>query len=109
MTKRRLQERIPDADLVMIGWVEGTTSLKQLGNVDNLSPAGMGVRIDEPVAVGTTVEISYGCVEEGTLTGVVKHHFERPDGHYIGIEFTGNSKDSALHFQPELIVSHRER
>lgn len=102
MRERRSQSRLRDAELVMLGWQEGATQLKQLGNVEDVSLHGLGVLVQEDLPVGTSVSISYEGEEE--LTGVVRHHSEREEGHWLGIEFEDSSKDSLLHFHPNLLV-----
>jgi PilZ domain len=102
MRERRSQTRLLDAELVMLSWLEGATWLKQLGNVEDVSQNGMGLIVQEDLPVGTSVTISYG--EEEELTGVVRHHSERAEGYFLGIEFEDSSKDSILHFHPDLLV-----
>jgi hypothetical protein len=103
MPERRSQPRLLDSELVMIGWVERQMTLKQLGNVNDISLGGMGIRVDHPLPVGTSVTICYDS-PNGMLTGTVRHHSKGLDGHFLGIELDGLSKDSMLHFQPELLV-----
>jgi PilZ domain-containing protein len=104
MRERRSQVRLSDSELVMIGWVEKEKSFKQLGNVNDISLDGMGIRVDYPLPVGTSVTISYDALSNGTLIGTVRHHSQGLDGHILGIELEGRSKDSTLHFQPELLI-----
>jgi PilZ domain-containing protein len=104
MLERRSQVRLDDCELVMIGWVESEKNLKQLGNVNDVSLTGMGIRVDYPLPVGTSVTIAYDSLSNGTLTGTVRHHSHGLDGHILGIELMGASKDSTLHFQPELLI-----
>ena len=86
----------------MIGWQEGDTRLKQLSNVEDVSLHGMGVIVQHDLSVGTSVTISYE--EDKNLTGVVRHHSEQAEGYFLGIEFEDGSKDSILHFHPDLVV-----
>ena len=102
MKERRSQPRLRDTELVMVGWQEGTTRLKQLGNVEDVSLHGMGVLVQQDLPVGTSVTISYE--EEAELAGVVRHHAERESDYFLGIEFAHSSKDSLLHFLPDLLV-----
>jgi PilZ domain len=102
MRERRSQPRLLDAELVMLSWLEGATRLKQLGNVEDVSRNGMGVIVQNDLPVGTSVTISYE--EEEELTGVVRHHSEREEGYFLGIEFEDGNKDSILHFHPDLLV-----
>jgi PilZ domain len=101
MNDRRFEPRISDAELVMLSWNEGGTTLRQLGSVENLSPNGAGMIVDDPLRVGSTVTMTYG---EGELTAVVRHCTALAEGYSIGVEFVESSKDSALHFHPELLV-----
>ena len=99
--ERRLQPRLVDSELVMICWEENATSLKQLGNVDDVSLGGVGLVVGQALPVGTPVQVSYG---EGVLAGIVRHHTPRGDDHIVGIEFVGDSKDSVQHFHPDLLI-----
>jgi hypothetical protein len=101
MTERRLQPRLLDSELLMVSWEDNGVKLNHLGNVKDLSLGGMGILIGCALPVGTLVKVSYG---EGELAGIVRHHSELVDGHFIGIEFLDGSKNSTLHFQPELLV-----
>ena len=99
---RESPPRLLAAELGMPGWRDEGTPLKQLGNVEDVSPNGMGVLVREDHPVGTPVTISYEEKEE--LAGVVRHYSERAEGYFLGIEFKGGSKDSVLHFYPALLV-----
>jgi hypothetical protein len=101
MLERRSQPRLTDVELVMLSWEENGTTMKQLGNVEDVSLNGMGVIIDNALPVGTLLNISYG---QGNLTGIVRHQRREAERHLIGIELGLVSSDSALHFDPELLV-----
>jgi hypothetical protein len=102
MEERRSQPWLRDAELVMLRWQERATQLMQLGNVENISLHGMGIIVQNDFSVGTSVIISYE--EEENLAGVVRHHSEREEGYFLGIEFEDSSKDSILYFHPDLLV-----
>ncbi len=99
--ERRTQPRLTACELVMVGWRDGIGKLNQLGNVQDLSLAGMGILVQEPLPVGAPISISYGY---GELGGTVRHSAQVPDGTLIGVEFDEASKNSILHFQPELLI-----
>jgi hypothetical protein len=101
MNERRSQARVLDIDLVMISWEENSSTYKQLGNTEDLSPDGISVVVEYNLAVGSSVTISYG---EGQLNGIVRHGSPCAEGYFMGIEFTEDSKNSTLHFQPELLI-----
>ena|SRR5438270_2767681 len=101
MIERRSQPRLLDSELVMIFWEYNGSRLMQLGNVNEVSLDGMSVLVGIALPVGTSLKISYGA---GELTGIVRHKTEMPYGQVIGIEFAETSKNSTLHFQPELLT-----
>jgi hypothetical protein len=99
--ERRSHDRVHDVDLVMISWEENSSRYKQLGNVEDLAPDGISVVVEHSLPVGSSVTISYG---EGWLNGIVGHCAPCVEGYWAGIEFTEDSKNSPLHFQPELLI-----
>jgi PilZ domain-containing protein len=101
MSERRSQQRFLDAELVMLAWDVDRTKLMELGNVEDLSLNGMGVIVSNAIQVGTAVSITYG---DRDFTGIVRHQSRREEGHFIGIEFDLTSRDTTLHFDPELLV-----
>ena len=102
VTDRRSQPRLNDAELAMIAYIENGTTVRQLANVENISLTGAGMIVDHAVAVGTCITMTYG---EGELAAVVRHCTALVEGHFIGVEFAQSSRDSDLHFQPELFAS----
>lgn len=101
IAERRAQPRLTASELVMIGWHDGAGKLNQLGNVQDLSLDGMGILVHDALPVGTPVTVSYGY---GELTGTVRHSSQLIDATFIGVEFDETSKNSILHFQPELLI-----
>jgi hypothetical protein len=85
----------------MVGWHDGIGKLSQLGNVLDLSLGGMGILVYDDLPVGTPVTVTYGY---GEVSGIVRHSSPREHGRFIGIEFDEFSKDSVVHFHPELLI-----
>ncbi len=104
MIERRSQTRLLDSELVLVGWQENGKELKQLGNVEDLSGNGLAVVVDQAPPVGASLTISYG---ENTLRGIVRYTKDRECDALIGIEFNEDSRNSALHFQPEMLLPQR--
>ena len=85
----------------MVGWHDGIGRLNQLGNVEDLSSGDMGILVHDDLPVGTPITVTYGY---GELGGIVKHSAPKDHGVFIGIEFDEVSRNSMLHFQPELLI-----
>ena len=102
MKERRAQGRLLDCEFVIVTWEQGSQTVKQIGNIDNLSSGGMGVLVEQPIPIGDSVTVSYDGGDG--LTGIVRHHSRNSGRHLVGIEFSENSKESALHFQPEFLT-----
>jgi hypothetical protein len=102
MSERRSQVRVRDSELVMLGWDEDDVEMKQLANVEDVSPNGMGLMISNPLVVGTTVTITYG---DEDLVGIIRHQSRRVEGYLVGVEFDASSRNSALHFDPDLLIA----
>ena len=102
MSERRLQVRVRNSELVMLGWDEDGVEMKQLANVEDISPNGMGLMINNPLVVGTIVTITYG---DGDLVGILRHQSRHVEGYLAGVEFDPSSRNSALHFDPDLLLA----
>ena len=85
----------------MVGWHDGIGKLNQLGNVEDLSLGGMGILVHDDLPVGTPITVTYGY---GELSGIVRHSAPKDHGVFISIEFDELSRNSMLHFQPELLI-----
>ena len=96
MTERRAHPRLLDCELVIVHWNDGSNELQQLGNVDDVSLGGIGIRCDYSIPVGTVVQISYEAESGGTLSGVVKYYLERPEGVFLGIELSDKARSRYL-------------
>lgn len=91
MTDRRSQPRYLDCELVVLHWQNGEERMQQLGNVDDASLGGLGIRVDYSIAAGTPVTISYESPALDLLHGVVKYAVDRPEGVFLGIELSEES------------------
>jgi PilZ domain len=103
--ERRSCTRLADSQLVMLRWEEHSATLKQLGNVADISPGGLGVLADHSIPVGTAVTVSCPSFSDFALNGIVKHLSRRSDCYFIGIEFASLSDTAALQFQFELAAA----
>jgi hypothetical protein len=102
MIERRSEIRLSDVELVMISWRDKQRIYKQLGNVEDICSNGIGVLVDHPLPVGTQLSLSYG---EGQFGGIVRHCAPRADRYLLGIQFTEEDRNLAIHFHPEFLIN----
>lgn len=107
MNDRRSEPRMLDCELVVVSWQEGAETRERIGNVNDVSLGGVGVKLDYPIPVGTSVTVSYNSLFDNPLTGVVQHRSESPGGYHLGIEFVGDRESISVHYHPELFTSIR--
>ena len=89
--ERRSCTRLTDSQLVMLCWEENSATLKQLGNLVDLSSGGIGVLVDHSVPVGTAVTISCASFSDLALAGTVKHLSRDSDCYRVGIELASEA------------------
>jgi hypothetical protein len=90
--ERRSCIRLADSQLIMLCWQENSATLKQLGNVADASPGGIGVLVDHPIPVGRIVTISSPSLSDLAVSGVTKYLLRSSDCYLVGIEFASEAK-----------------
>jgi hypothetical protein len=98
MTERRKHTRANTCDLVLVAWQDETGDMNRIGNVQDVSPTGLGVMLDCRLAVGTRVTVSTGDEE---IPGIVRHVSELMNGLFTGIECPGGIEKSGLYMDSE--------
>ena len=98
MLDRRAESRLLCADVVEIEWRDkrGHT-LHCSANLDDISRSGLGLQIERPVPLLTTIHISH---ERGELIGTVKSCVPRHSGYLLGVEFEQGYRWSPGGFRP---------
>ena len=100
MTERRAQPRLSSSELVLVSWRKENAEFNQPGTVQNLSVDGVGILVRESLPIGIPVTISHG---HGEWNGIVRHSSQLIDATFIGVEFNETTKNSVIHFKPEVL------
>jgi len=93
------------ADLVDVRWKDKNGRVRRaVANLEDISLSGACVQVDAPIAVGTTLRISY---PKGELQGRVCYCVFREIGYFLGIEFEPGFRWSLRQFRPQHLLDPR--
>jgi hypothetical protein len=99
MAERRLQNRLLCADLLKVVWTDRTGQLRRIvANLEDISLTGACIQVEQPVPLGTTVQIEHA---EGQLGGQIRYCIYREIGYFLGIEFDESSRWSLGVYRPQ--------
>src|SRR5579862_8417423 len=105
MMDRRVEPRMLCADLVDIQWKDQNGRTRRgVANLEDISLCGACIQVDRPVALGTSLQITYPA---GELAGKVKYCVFREIGYFLGIEFDPGSRWSQREFRPQHLLDPR--
>jgi len=112
--KRRFEGRSLCADLVRVEWlageVEGVTPRTAEAVLEDISPLGACVQVDEFIPPGAAISISTivglaDIVETVRFTGRVAYCAYRDYGYFVGIQFSDETKWSSGVFEPQHLIN----
>lgn len=90
------------AEMVGIQWKDGAgLEQKCTGLLEDISVCGACLQLDDPIELGTPVEISY---RNGHLTGSVTYCFFREIGYWVGVRFASTAKWSLRDYRPKHLL-----
>ena len=102
MAERRVQNRLLCADLLNVVWTDKTGRVRRIvANLEDISLSGTCVQVDQPVPLGTQVQIEH---PNGELSGSVRYCIYREIGYFLGVEFDESSRWSLGTYQPQHVV-----
>ncbi len=110
MDNKRLEGRYLCADLVRLDWfVRGESGEDNLRTeqvlLEDISPLGGCVQMDEPVEPGSTVMLTVG----GTpFYGYIRYCVFRDDAYFVGLRFSNETIWSAVKVTPHHLTSLRQ-
>ena len=105
MLDRRTEPRLLCADLVEINWADKNGRTRRCpANLEDISRSGLGLQVEHPGPLLTTVLISH---EQGELVGKVKSCVLRRSGYLLGVELEQGFRWSPSSFRPRHLLNPR--
>jgi len=105
MEDRRVEGRFLCADLVRLDWLAGEDQSRcEQALLEDISPLGGCVQLEEPIALGTIVMLTVGSTP---FYGRVCYCTFRDDGYFIGLRFSNDTIWSAAVVRPEHLINVR--
>ena len=96
MIERRAERRLLCSDLIRVR-LEGNRRVELTANLEDISPSGACVQVEEPLAVASGIcLICPGCRYRGT----VKYCIHNQIGYFAGICFDSGQKWSREDYEP---------
>jgi hypothetical protein len=106
MPDRRVENRFACADLVRVDWWEDEqNSHSGEGVLEDISKIGACVQVEEPIAAGAAIAISFGGLR---LFGTACYCVYRDYGYFVGVEFSEDSMWSDTNNAPAHLTDLRE-
>ena len=120
MTERRFESRFLCADLVKVEWTTGASDVDPSGGVEDgsggssgaaeavledISPLGVCVQVDERIPLGARVSISVLPEETARFSGWVSYCVFRDYGYFVGIQFANETRWSSGVFEPQHLTN----
>ena len=101
MKERRIEHRLLCADLVRVEW--NIRSLE--GVLEDISPQGACVEVEEPIPQGEAVTISEIEGQSPPYSGWVTYCVHRDSGYFVGIQFSRCNRWSPGIFEPQHLTN----
>ena len=106
MNERRFEGRFLCADLVRVDWLEGEDDCRTTeGVLEDISPLGACVQVEEHIPTGTGISISAMSIDEARFFGHVSYCVYRDYGYFVGIHLYDETRWSAEAFAPRHLTS----
>ena len=103
---RRTHERLLCSELLEVIWRDDAgRERRRIGNLEDISPAGICLQMEVAIPIGTAVTMLCG---PGALSGVVRYCRSGDVGHSLGIEFDPGHEWSSERFRPKHLLDLRE-
>lgn len=100
MMERRTQGRLWCSDLIRVR-LEGARRAELQANLENISPSGACVLLEEPLPVGTTVVL---VCRRRRFWGTVRYCVHHEIGYFAGVQFAAGQKWSLELYEPKHLL-----
>jgi hypothetical protein len=103
MIEKRQESRFLCADLVRLDWLAGKNTLRtEQALLEDISPMGGCVQLEEPVELGSAVMLTLGTTP---FYGHVCYCTLRDEGYFIGLRFSNETVWSASLARPRHLTN----
>jgi hypothetical protein len=90
------------ADMVEVQWKDDLGQARKCtGLLEDISPHGACLQLDDPLPLGTVLDIEY---HKGHLEGSVSYCYFSEIGYWVGVRFGSNMKWSIKRFRPRHVL-----
>jgi len=104
MNDRRAEPRLLCSDLIKVR-LEGAHPADVMGNLEDISPSGACVQLEQPVSPGAGIRLTLG---RHKFRGRVKYCVYDDIGYYVGVEFEPGKKWSRALYTPKHLLDPRD-
>ena len=101
MEDRRKNDRSMCAEVLTVRWVEEGQSRIDVAGLEDISPNGVCLLVENSIPVGTCVSVHY---PNGKYAGKVKYCKSHPIGYSLGIAFDKGYRWSKSDFEPSHLL-----
>jgi len=103
-SERRLESRFLCADLVRVSWAADGLAHEDGGNLEDVSPSGCRLLMDQAIPEGTPIEIRCG---ETVFLSTVRYCRSSEIGFDLGIQFSQTGTWNQEEFEPKHLLDMR--
>ena len=102
MIDRRAEPRMMCADMVGVEWTDDLGQARKCtGLLEDISPQGACLQLDDPMPLGTALDIEY---HKTSLRGSVSYCYFSEIGYWVGVRFGPRTKWSPKRFRPRHLL-----
>jgi PilZ domain-containing protein len=99
MIDRRIEPRLMCADIVEVEWKDELGQPRKCtGLLEDISPQGACLQLDDPLPLDTDLDIEY---HKGRLKGSVSYCYFSEIGYWVGVRFGSDMTWSLKRFRPK--------
>ncbi len=105
MEQKRREERSMCADLLQVRWKTESGALRsEYTTLEDISPMGACIQVEEPIAPGTLVTLIY---PSGKFRGRAKYCLAQGQIYLVGIAFSRGSRWSRSQYKPSHLLQFK--
>jgi hypothetical protein len=100
MDDRRAEPRLLCSDLIAVR-IEGAAPADRTANLEDISPSGACLQLEQPVAAGARISLKLG---RQRFTGQIRYCIHDAIGYFAGVQFDAGQKWSRKIYKPKHLL-----